>query len=323
MVLFFDDFLESQNVGYTLLKNSYFNGRLSHAYLIDANNNEKSFDFVMAFIKLILCEKKYSRYSSDLCGDCHLCERIDNGNYSEIKIISSDSTVIKKEQLLELQSDFSKSRIEGKYRIYIIKDCDKMNKQASNSLLKFLEEPNDNIIAFLITNHLSKVINTIVSRCQIIHLSRDLILSNNSSLENFAFICSDSEKSIQDFLSDSSKEDIMNTALNFIDYFEENGLDVLIFMKKLWFDVIQTKEDCLISLQILIYFYYDVLNFLLGNSNFLFCSHLNLIERVGQLNSLEKILKKIDIFQYAYSMVTCNLNINLLLDDIVIRLGDV
>ena len=77
-------------------------------------------------------------------------------------------------------------------RIYIIKDCDKMNKQASNSLLKFLEEPVPGIIAILMTNHIGKLLDTIISRCQLIRLHRVVSLNANSALENLALISCDS-----------------------------------------------------------------------------------------------------------------------------------
>ena len=45
-----------------------------------------------------------------------------------------------------------------------------MNSFSANTILKFLEEPNENIIAFLLTNNRYHVIDTIVSRCQILSL---------------------------------------------------------------------------------------------------------------------------------------------------------
>ena len=141
----FDDFKDSQHIAYSLLINSINNDKVSHAYLIDGNNNEDAFDFVMSFVKMLLCINHYSNY--DNCDGCNQCKRIDDHNFSEVKIIESDSLIIKKEQLLELQSEFSRIGIENNKRVYIIRDCDKMNKHAANSLLKFLEEPEKGIIA--------------------------------------------------------------------------------------------------------------------------------------------------------------------------------
>lgn len=316
----FDGFKDSQPIAYSLLTNSIKNGKLSHAYLIDANNSEEAFDFVIAFVQTILCTNHYTNF--DHCHDCNICHRIKNHNYPEIKIIETDSLIIKKEQLLELQSEFSRSSIEGNYRIYIIKDCDKMNKQASNCLLKFLEEPVPGIIAILLTNHFSRILSTIVSRCQIIHLMNVITLNKNSSLENLAILTCDSKTSISCFIEDESKKELIDSVLSFLDYFEENGLDTLIFMKNLWYNKIQTREDSLFAFLLMIYFYYDVLKCKLSMKSYFFGDKIEFIQKFSQMNSIDTILHKIDVVNYGYEMVRSNLNINLLMDDIVIRLGD-
>lgn len=316
-----DDFKESQFVAYSLLTNAIKKDRLSHAYLIDANYYDEAFDFVLAFIKSILCLHHHTNYDS--CVDCNLCKRIQNRNYSELKIIETDSSVIKKEQLLELQSEFSRSSIEGNYRIYVIKDCDKMNKQAANSLLKFLEEPVPGVIAILLTNHFNKLLSTIVSRCQIIRLNNIVSLKNNSALENLALVVCDNKEAVSLLMKDDSKKNLIDSVLSFLDYFEENGLDILVYMKNMWYNNISTREDNGLAFLLMIYFYYDVLNYKVGNNNYFFCDKIDFIKKVSNMNSINLILHKISVIHYGYEMVFCNLNLNLLLDDIVIRLGDV
>ena len=323
IVLFFDDFKDSQNVNYLLLRNSILKDKISHAYLVDANHNEHAFDFVLSFIKMILCNDHYSNNRYEKCKKCNLCDRIQNGNYPEIKVIEPASNVIKKEQLLELQSEFSMSSIEGKYRIYIIKDCDKMNQHASNSLLKFLEEPHEGIIAILLTNHFSTMLSTIVSRCQIIHLTHSIVLENKSSLENFIVTVSDSDDAYHEMFDKYSESNLLSNVFDFIGYFEDNGLDILLFMKKMWYNKFQTRDDSLLAFQIMIYFYYDVLKYKLGYSSFLFCDDIVFIEKISNMNSVDGIVKKLEIIQYGYDMILCNLNVNLLLDDVMIRLGEV
>lgn len=321
-ILHFDDFKLSQNICYSLLKNSVVNNKISHAYLIDSNGNDDCYDFVMSFVKMLVCPKHLSSFSDVLCDGCNICNRIDNNVFSDVKIIESDSFVIKKEQLLELQSDFSSYSIEGNYRIYIIKDCDKMNKQASNSLLKFLEEPADGIIAILVTNNVGKVLSTIASRCQVIHMMNNLVFSD-SSYENFAYVYCNDKISASLFMENDKNYELMQAILEFIVYFEENGLDVLLFMKKMWYNYVQTRDDYLLAFQIILYFYYDVLKYYIFKDKYLFCSNVDLIEKVASYNNLDLIIKKLDVVQYGYDMILSNLNSNLLLDDILIKLGDV
>ena len=309
-------FKKEQFVAYSLLNNAIKNDKLSHAYLIDANHYDDSYNFILSFVKDIICGQDHEK-------DCILCQRINNNNYPELKIIESESNVIKKEQLLELQSDFSRSSIEGNYRIYIIKDCDKMNKQASNCLLKFLEEPNPGIIAILVTNNFSKLLTTIVSRCQVIRLNNIVSLKSNSTLENFALINTDNKDDFVDFFNNEKMIQIIEDMLYFMDYFEENGLDILIYMKKLWYNKFSTREDARLVVMLMVYFYYDLLNYKINNDKYFFCDKLEFIEKCANMNSIESILHKIDVVNYGYEMINYNLNMNLLLDDIVIRLGDV
>ena len=132
-----DDFKVNQKVVYQMLKNAGAKRQFSHAYLIDANHYPRKLEFAMALAKFILCENHYS--NSDNCVNCTQCKRIDDGNFTELKIISPDGAWIKKEQLEELQKQFSTKAIESSYKIYIINEAEKMNSSASNSILKFLE----------------------------------------------------------------------------------------------------------------------------------------------------------------------------------------
>ena len=76
---------------------------------------------------------------------CEVCHQILNNEHLNVYVISSDSKVIKKEQIVGLQEEFSKTSNVSGPRIYIIIDADKMNQNSQNSLLKFIEEPEEGI----------------------------------------------------------------------------------------------------------------------------------------------------------------------------------
>ena len=50
-------------------------------------------------------------------------------------------------------------------KIILIDDCEYLNKNSSNSLLKVLEEPPENVYFFLIHNSQRNILETIKSRC--------------------------------------------------------------------------------------------------------------------------------------------------------------
>lgn len=148
------------------------NNKVSHAYLIEVNNYEEDLQYIYSFIKMILCNLKYEKLDHS---DNPIIHQIDSGNYPDISIISSDTSVINKSLITNLQKEFSnKSLLDGK-RIYIIKEAEKLNGFSANTILKFLEEPEDDIIAFLVTDNRYHVIETILSRCQVLSLKEDKI----------------------------------------------------------------------------------------------------------------------------------------------------
>ena len=76
-----------------------------------------------------------------------------------------DEGKIKIEQLRNLQSKIIEKPIISNKKVYVIKDADTMTKEASNCLLKTLEEPPSYIIIILIGANESMFLNTIKSRC--------------------------------------------------------------------------------------------------------------------------------------------------------------
>lgn len=146
------------------------NNKVSHAYLFEINDYDKDFKYILDFVKMILCNISYEEISSS---DSNIINLIDSNNYPDIKIIEPDGSTIKKGQLLELQKDYNnKSLLDGK-RIYIIKNAEKLNPASGNTILKFLEEPEEDIIAFLVTDNRYHVLETILSRCQVLTLKED------------------------------------------------------------------------------------------------------------------------------------------------------
>ena len=85
--------------------------------------------------------------------------------------LKKNSRVIKIEQLKYLQDVLKVKPLESEYKIVIIQSADKMNEEASNCLLKTLEEPPSYAIIILIVTSLESLRETVRSRCQIIRFS--------------------------------------------------------------------------------------------------------------------------------------------------------
>ena len=149
------------------LTNTLKTNKLSHAYLIIGEDSLYCDEFILSFVKAIFClENKNKEFFC--CEKCKNCHSINHSNYVDFYRLTSE-TSIKKEEIQMLKSDLSVKSFYGK-KIYWIKDIEKMTEQAANSLLKFLEEPEDDIIAILSCKNISAVLPTIISRCQQIKL---------------------------------------------------------------------------------------------------------------------------------------------------------
>ena len=306
-----DDFISDQAIAYKIFKNSISKNKLSHAYLINTNGYHKGFDFAKAFAKYLLCPNNET--GSHECSVCHL---IDNNSYSEFKVIEADGLWIKKEQTDELQEMFSMKSLSGR-KVYIINGVENLNISASNSILKFLEEPEEGIVAILITDNIYKVLGTIVSRCQVINLNNVQVKSDDMLLNVGNQLYNDSDK-INEFVNDSESINKIGHVIDFIEYLYSNKLDTLVYINKYWNDFFKGKDDYLFAFNIMIMFYSDVINYKMGKDIILSKFKSN-IEKFSELdyNIVNRILNLImEVREDLYS----NVNLNLLMDKFIIKM---
>ena len=87
------------------------------------------------------------------------------------------------DEALDINKSLALKAYEGGYKVMIIWMADKMNSAASNKLLKLIEEPPNMTVFILITENEDRIIDTIKSRCQVLHFPRlsEKHLSNSLS----------------------------------------------------------------------------------------------------------------------------------------------
>lgn len=149
-------------------------GRINHAYLIETNNNEDELvdTYLNEFYKqLLICGLNESNEVG--ISKEKLINLLENKSYPDLLEIKPENNVIKKEQLLEMMEKFSNKSVYGTYQIYVIHHAEMLNLSSANTILKFLEEPENNIIAVLLSTHRYKVLPTILSRCTVMTLKQE------------------------------------------------------------------------------------------------------------------------------------------------------
>lgn len=266
---------------YTIMNNAIKEDKISHAYMFELDEAIDMDTFIKDMCKaLMIRNKKENEYLKSL---------IDSGNYPNIKIIKADGLLIKKEQILEIQNDFRKESFDNNLKIYVIEDASKLNKSSANTLLKFLEEPEDNIVAILLTNNKYSVIKTILSRCINISLKKKTYLELN-------------------------KEDICYKFVEIIEKYQKKSLP---YLYQLVLDNDLERKDFFVVLEQVQRIYSDLLH----NSNS-FDSKYNYF-KAGVLDSLDYekdsdiIIKKIEAINENSNYLNCNVNINTVIDKII------
>lgn len=220
------------------LVNSYHENKFSHAFLFVTNDIDRCRNDVLELIKVISCPSSYS----DDCKTCNLCYQIDKGSLPNLIQIYPDGMNIKKEQILNIEEHFSAKPIYLKNNIYIINNADKLNKAAANTMLKFLEEPEDNILGFFITNNKEQILDTIKSRCQIILVNYndgELLISD----EKFSNIKELSQIYLKSLLIEKKDGIILNKMVFTESVLDRNELhNCLKFWMMLFTDAIKQKD---------------------------------------------------------------------------------
>lgn len=91
--------------------------------------------------------------------------------HPDVKIVEGEK-LIKIDQIRELKRYFSLAPYKANYKVALVAEAEKMNRQAANAFLKLLEEPSGQAILILIAPSTRSLLPTLVSRCQVINFQR-------------------------------------------------------------------------------------------------------------------------------------------------------
>lgn len=273
----------------------YRSGTLSHAYLIETNNPEKCFQDLLYVIKNMSCSGSYK----EKCDECNICHLINENTFPPLVVIEPDGASIKKEQILELKRTFSSMPVYCENNVYIIKSAEKLNAASANTMLKFLEEPEDNIIGFFITNNINNMIPTIESRCEILHFYYD---NDNMKLENIS--------------NDENFKKYLNVIIEYLNKIEVEKSDLIMYNRDVLLKQFVEKDDIVIIFKIILLIYENALD---GRYDASIYDDLKYLKSI----SFNGLCARINLIMAFLEDINCNVNKELLLDKFVIELSDI
>ncbi|GAF14334.1 DNA polymerase III delta prime subunit [Bacillus sp. JCM 19046] len=158
-----NDWKEAQPQVVPMLLSSIKKNRMAHAYIFEGQAGSGKQSIAQLMAKSYFCTNKDGY---EPCLTCSNCNRIESGNHPDVHVIEPEGQSIKKEQIEFLQKEFAYRSVETSAKIYVINDANKMTVSAANSLLKFLEEPQGETLALLLTEQPAQLLPTIKSRSQ-------------------------------------------------------------------------------------------------------------------------------------------------------------
>lgn len=202
----------SEVVGQEALKGQLIqevkSGKISHAQLFLGNEGYGTLPLVLAFVQYLFCEQKGE---TDSCGTCASCTKVKHLQHPDVHFsfptvlsiskIASEffsnwrseiaanpyfslnhwtnaidpkgrKPVIGSEESYEIIKRLALKSYEGGYKVMIIWCADEMNTTSANRLLKILEEPPKNTLFLLISNSQDAMLQTILSRTQLVKVPR-------------------------------------------------------------------------------------------------------------------------------------------------------
>lgn len=258
--------------------------KVGHAFLF---NVDDSYDTSLAinFIKEILKndiidvdtdDSQYEKFSYQL----------DNNIFPDLMIIKSFDKVIKKEQILNIKAEMKEKSINSGKQFYIIEYAENLNSSSANALLKFLEEPDDEIIAILVTKNINKVISTIVSRCQIVNLNH---------------------------YNRKKDEQYFELALKYLLIYEDKKEKAVSYLSELY-EI--SSDDLKSMINSWIYIYKNVLKLLLNKDSEE--ANNESILALSKKNNIESVIEKLDKLEKMSNLILYNVNVRIILDELFI-----
>lgn len=149
------------------LQNAVKLDKVSHAYIFNGERGMGKKLLANAFAKTLQCVSE----NVNSCGTCTSCMQMDSGNHPDVIHVTHEKVSIGVDDIrIQLNQDIGIKPYSSKYKIYIIDEADLMTEQAQNALLKTIEEPPAYGIIVLLTNNVSKLLPTILSRCVTLNL---------------------------------------------------------------------------------------------------------------------------------------------------------
>ena len=304
------------------LQNAIQSNKVSHAYLFQGEPGSGKGMMADAFAMTLQC----SENGTDACGHCHSCRQAVGRNHPDIIYVTHEKpgSIGVDDIRDQLVGDVMIKPYNGKYKIYIVEEAEKMTPQAQNALLKTLEEPPAYAVILLLTTNASVLLDTIRSRCVLLNLKpvpdekvRRYLMEHLEIPDYQAEICvAFAQGSIGKAVTLASSENfnaIKASAMHLMSTVKEKDINDVINTVK---EVQQYKVDIRDYLDILAVWFRDVLYFKATRDvdGVIFKDQLKNIRKSSSTSSYEGLEQILNAIQTAKTRLDANVNFDLTME---------
>lgn len=150
-----------------ILRLSLERGRVPNSLLFSGPKGVGKRSLARILAQAVNCERQVS----DACGNCPTCLAIAERRLPDVYEVEPAGLVVKIEQMRAVRQLAHLKPMKARKRVIIVDEADRMTDDASNSLLKILEEPPPFSHIILVTSQAHLILATVKSRCQVLNFS--------------------------------------------------------------------------------------------------------------------------------------------------------
>lgn len=305
-----------------IIENSIKASRLSHAYLFTGPKGTYKEEMAKHFAMSLYCKEEKP------CYKCPSCMAILENRHMNVFYIEPSGQIVKKEQIIALQEEFSKTSLLEGPRVYIIDRADTMSLSAANSLLKFIEEPvNEETYGILITEHKENILSTIISRSMIINFEqidkntlRDEMKDKVSDLlliESSLVLTSNIDEALK-IVDESNFINICKALEKFTNQLSLRQRLSLFYRANS--DTLVNRENLKTFLLLLESLYRDIYEYQISERVLVFSSLKEQIASISTIYNKEDILKYLFQILELVKKISYNVNVNLLINQLLFEM---
>ena len=325
----FNDIL-GQERAIKILKKSLKENKVSSSYIFVGSEGTGKKLTAIEFTKAVNCLNLNKNLEA--CDNCHSCNEISKQCCPDLKIVETTKGSIKIDQIREIRKDIELKPFRNKKKVYIINKAEKMTIEASNCLLKTIEEPPYYAIIILICSKIDPILPTIVSRCQIVNFGlvtslkiKKLLLNKIDNLEKdkAEIISKLAQGSIgKAFKLSADKEYFIRREklLNYLSTIlpEKYGDDIFVKVEKMISEIDRIEE----ILEMIKLWYRDILIIKnTGNQKYIVnCDKLEILGKKSQIYSQKMLIDILDYLEQVEEYLMKNVNKRLILERLYIKM---